>query len=52
MNEIFKAGFKEAKIVKENKIILPGAILSKYLDSKVKDGDSAILSVTVTGVKF
>ena len=55
VQEILKAGFKDVKVVKENKITLPDAILSKYLDSKAlkkfRDGDSSILSVTVTGIK-
>ncbi|MCL1972571.1 MAG: arsenite methyltransferase [Endomicrobia bacterium] len=55
INEISKAGFKDVKVVKENKIILPDAMLSKYLDSKnlkeFKNGKSTVLSITVTGIK-
>ncbi|MCL2484525.1 MAG: arsenite methyltransferase [Endomicrobia bacterium] len=55
INKILKAGFKDVKVVKEHKITIPDEILLNYLDSKslekFKNGDSAVLSVTVTGVK-
>jgi len=55
IKKILKAGFKNVKVVKKNKIILPDAILSRYLNSKAlkefKNKKSAVLSITVIGIK-
>lgn len=52
--DIFSAGFLQAKIEKENKIVIPEEILTNYLQTdeleKFKN-ENPILSITVTGVK-
>ncbi len=52
---IAEAGFSDVKILEERRIELPDEILAEYMDSAViesfRKGDSAVLSITVSGAK-
>lgn len=53
--EITKAGFKNVRIERTKKILIPDDVLDKYLEaeniSKYRNGDIGIYSITVTGEK-
>lgn len=53
--EIFSAGFIQVTVAKESPITIPDELLEKYLQpdelEKFKEGNTKILSITVTGVK-
>lgn len=56
LNEITKAGFADARIVKENPIVVPDEVLEKYLTSEeltqFKEKNVEVVSITVTAKKL
>ena len=55
IGEITKAGFKQIEILKENNIILPDDLLSKYKSNDsveaIESKSFEIISITVRGIK-